>query len=74
MALQKGDISGIRQVETTGVDPNRGVIAIVRIFYILRKTSSFTLDLPKDGYTAAKAIEAITRDAAERLAVIDAFE
>ena len=74
MALVKSDISNIRQVETGRADANRGVVAVIRIFYNLRGSGPFVVDIDKEGFTGQKAVDAVMKDAAERLLVIEAFE
>jgi len=74
MHLKAGDVTDVLQVETTAVDPNQGVIPVIRISYRVKKQGPFVIDIPKSRYTAAAAIEAIKHDAEERLAVIEAFK
>lgn len=74
MALMKGDIAGIRQIETSRSDSQRGIIAVIRVFYNLRGSGPFVIDIDKEGYTGEKTVAAIQRDASERLKVIEAFE
>ena len=73
MSLGKGDVTGIRQVETSRVDAQRGTIAVIRIYYMLRGSGPFVIDVDKDGFSGQKAVELLTRDASERLMVLEAF-
>lgn len=73
MALQKGDVTDITQMDTIRIDAQRGQVPVVRITFKLRGTTNVTIFVDQGADFGKRATEAILKEATERIMVLDQF-
>ena len=73
MPLMIGDVHIESIRESSALDAGGFLAPTVHITFTVRTQGPFSVDLPKAGYTADAAQQAITAAASEQIALLDKF-